>query len=663
MANRIPSEIIFGDGDIILQRGSLVSTISVTNQGNRVIRVSSHCDLAEVNPALYLGLAREQLRHFRFNIPANTVLSFLPGETRQVPVTIHRGGAVPGPGVNNISNTSAEQTLSRETYARLYGPTSGDKVRLGDTDIWFMIEWDLTSGSRLSDQGNFYGDEASAGLGKGIRDSIMMSGRSAQQVPDAVITNVILIDHHGIRKADIAIRDGRIQAIGKAGNPDIQSNITIPIGTSTKIVAGEGLIATPGGVDIHTDFSKPQQLADALMSGITTLFGGEGNEAIAPDIVSDILLHTDSLPLNLGIVRRGNHSGRIDEQVSLALMDEMTDFGVVSLDINAYAGVSLNALHSAMMSMQNNLGAAVCLSSDSLNERFNVDCLIWHSEFFSAETGITAISIDTAGGSIPDGITLADSELIISSSYASELPYTANSYTDIKSLYPYGSGTFGELYKHANLLKAQTVLQHQGVLPVVTSGENGERVAQMITRCWQSADLMKRMAAPLQEQGIADNFLIQRYIAKYTINPALCMGVADDVGSLDEGKLADIILWQPALFGVQCEMVIKSGIPINVNEEYRSQPLDFYDDFGLSAASQSLVFIRDDGREDINRSMLTKTLAKVSQQNSLKTDMIFNDVVKEITVNLETAKVAAMGEELGYDEYQTLPLALNFSLF
>jgi urease subunit alpha len=567
-------------------------------------------------------------------------------------------------------------TINRRAYTSMYGPTTGDKVRLADSELIIEIERDHT----------IYGEEVKFGGGKVIRDGMGQSQRSrAEAAVDTVITNAVILDHSGVVKADVGLKGGRIAAIGKAGNPDIQPGVTIIIGPGTEIIAGEGKILTPGGIDTHVHFICPQQIEEALYSGVTTLLGGgtgpaEGTKATTctPGAWQrmTMLQSAEGLPVNLGFFGKGNAS-------KPAALVEMIEAGACGLKLHEDWGTTPAAID-CCLSVADQLDIQVTLHSDTLNESGFVETTI---AAFKGRT-IHAFHTEGAGGGhAPDIIKVAAEPNVLPSSTNPTRPFTKNTldeHLDMLMVCHHLDPripediAFAESRIRKETIAAEDILHDLGVLSMISSDSQAMgRVGEVIIRCWQTADKMRRQRGPLPEDAAGnDNFRARRYIAKYTINPAIAHGISHIVGSIEAGKLADLVLWSPAFFGVKPDLVLKAGIiaAAAIGDPNASiptpQPVHYrpmFGAFGRCLTQSSLLFVSqlsvDAGigaRYDLSRPL--ETVRNVRSGISKKS-MVLNDAMPKIEVDPETYEVRADGRLLTCEPAQVLPMAQRYFLF
>src|SRR6266702_3334411 len=570
--------------------------------------------------------------------------------------------------------------IPRRTYADLYGPTTGDRVRLADTELIVEVEKDFTVA----------GDEITFGGGKVIRDGMGQSSRALRKGPagalDLVITNALIVDHWGIVKADIGIRDGRIVKIGKAGNPDIMAGVDpeLVVGAATEVVAGENLIVTAGAIDSHIHFISPQQVYEALSNGITTMIGGGTGPATGTNAttcspgawnIARMLQSSQAWPLNFGFLGKGNAA----TQKPLA---EQVRAGACGLKLHEDWGTTPAVIDTCLRAADN-LDVQVAIHTDTINEAGFVEDTI------AAIAGRTIHTYHTegaGGGHAPDIIRIAALPNVLPSSTNPTRPFTVNTIAEhldmlmvCHHLNPQvpEDVAFAESRIRPETIAAEDVLHDLGVLSMMSSDSQAMgRVGEVVTRTWQTAHKMKvqRGALP-QDSARNDNFRAQRYVAKYTINPAVTHGMAHQIGSIEPGKLADLVLWKPAFFGVKPEIVIKGGfIAWSVMGDSNAsiptpQPVLYrpmFGAFGKAMHSTSLTFVSRAAleREIPKRLGLEKTAVAVSHCRDIgKTDMIHNVATPDIEVDPETYEVRANGELLTCKPAKVLPLAQRYFLF
>ena len=565
-------------------------------------------------------------------------------------------------------------TISRHAYAEMFGPTVGDRVRLADTDLLIEVERDFT----------IYGEEVKFGGGKVIRDGMGQGQKTSAEVADTVITNALILDHCSIVKADIGIKNGRISAIGKAGNPDIQPGVTISIGGGTEIIAGEGMIVTAGGVDTHIHFICPQQIEEALMSGVTTMIGGGTGPATGtfattctpgPWHIHRMLQSADAFPMNLGFLGKGN--------VSLPdPLIEQIEAGAIGLKLHEDWGTTPAAIDNCL-SVADRYDVQVAIHTDTLNESGFVETT---AAAFKGRTIHTFHTEGAGGGHAPDIVKLAGLPNVLPSSTNPTRPYTINTideHLDMLMVCHHLDPSiaedvaFAESRIRRETIAAEDILHDLGALSMFSSDSQAMgRVGEVILRCWQTAHKMKQQRGALPGDGAHnDNFRAKRYIAKYTINPALAHGISHEVGSVEIGKLADLVLWKPAFFGVKPSLILKGGmiaaaamgdanasIPTPQPVHYRPM----FGAFGGALQATSLTFVSKAALSNpqVQALGLKKTLSAVKNTRNLgKKDMVHNDYAPEITVDPETYLVHADGQLLMCEPATSLPMAQRYFLF
>jgi urease subunit alpha len=565
--------------------------------------------------------------------------------------------------------------LTRAAYADMFGPTTGDRVRLADTALIVEVERDFT----------IYGEEVKFGGGKVIRDGMGQSQlTNAEGAADTVITNALIIDHWGIVKADVSLVGGRIKTIGKAGNPDIQPGVNIIIGPGTEIIAGEGKILTAGGIDAHIHFICPQQIEEALASGITTMVGGGTGPATGtaattctpgPFHLARMLQAAEAFPVNLAFCGKGNASHP-------AALEEMVRAGASSLKLHEDWGTTPAAID-CCLSVADKYDVQVMIHTDTLNESGFVENTI---AAFKGRT-IHAFHTEGAGGGhAPDIIKVAGLPNVLPSSTNPTRPYTVNTldeHLDMLMVCHHLDATipediaFAESRIRKETIAAEDILHDMGVISMISSDSQAMgRVGEVIIRTWQTAHKMKVQRGSLPGDGRADNARVKRYIAKYTINPAIAQGMAAHVGSIEPGKLADLVLWSPAFFGIKPDMVLKSGsivmaamgdanasIPTPQPVHYRQM----FGAYGRALVESSLLFVSaaalDEGIG--HRLGLSRPLVAVENTRAGigKASMIHNDATPLIEVDAETYEVRADGELLICEPADVLPMAQRYFLF
>jgi urease subunit alpha len=563
--------------------------------------------------------------------------------------------------------------MSRAAYAQMFGPTVGDKVRLADSDLIIEVEKDYT----------VYGEEVKFGGGKVIRDGMGQSQRSRSEgAVDTVITNALILDHWGIVKADIAIKDGRIAAIGKAGNPDIQSNVTIVIGPGTEVIAGEGKIVTAGGIDTHVHYICPQQIEEALYSGVTTMMGGGTGPAVGtnattctpgPWHIQRMLQAADAFPMNLGFYGKGNTS-------SPAGLIEQIEAGACGLKLHEDWGTTPSAID-CCLSVADEMDVQVLIHTDTLNESGFVDNTI---AAFKGRTIHTFHTEGAGGGHAPDIIKVCGNQNVIPSSTTPTRPYTVNTLEEALDMVMVTHHldsriaedvAFAESRIRKETIAAEDILQDIGALSIMSSDSQAMgRVGEVIIRTWQTADKMrKQFGRSAEEKGHNDNFRARRYVAKYTINPAIAQGISTYVGSIETGKLADICIWDPAFFGVKPDMVLKSGtiaaaimgdpngsIPTPQPEYYRPM----FGAFGRSLIESSVIFVSQASLDKAKISGVAKRLLAVSNTRKIgKHSMVLNDATPRMEVDPETYEVRADGRLLTCEPAKVLAMAQRYFMY
>ena len=566
-------------------------------------------------------------------------------------------------------------TISRQAYMEMYGPTTGDKVRLGDTELWIKVEDDRT----------IYGDEVKFGGGKVIRDGMGQCQRVDAEVVDVVITNALILDHWGIIKADVGIKNGRIIGIGKAGNPDVQPGVDILVGPGTEVIAGEGQILTAGGIDSHIHFICPQQVDDALMSGVTTMLGGGTGPATGTNAttctpgkwnIHRMLQAAEDLPMNIGYLGKGNAS--VAEPLR-----EQVEAGVIGLKLHEDWGTTPASIDTCL-SVAEEMDVQVAIHTDTLNESGFVEHTL------AAMKGRTIHTYHTegaGGGHAPDIIKACGESYILPSSTNPTRPYTINTvdeHLDMLMVCHHLDPSiaedvaFAESRIRRETIAAEDILHDLGAFSMIASDSQAMgRVGEVITRTWQTAHKMKvqRGLLPEDEGSDADNFRAKRYIAKYTINPAITHGISHEVGSIEIGKLADLILWSPAFFATKPSLIIKGGmiaaapmgdpnasIPTPQPVHYRPM----FASFGGARHATRMTFVSQAAANaDIASELELKSLIGIAKncRNIKKSDMILNDYQPDIHVDSQTYEVFADGELLTCEPATELPLAQRYFLF
>ena len=565
--------------------------------------------------------------------------------------------------------------IDRATYADMYGPTTGDKVRLADTELIIEVEKDLT----------IYGEEVKFGGGKVIRDGMGQSQATrAEGAVDTVITNALIVDHTGIYKADVGLKDGSIVAIGKAGNPDTQPGVTIVIGPSTEAIAGEGRILTAGAMDAHIHFIAPQQIEEALMSGVTTMLGGGTGPAhgtLATTCtgawhIGRMIESFDAFPMNLGLAGKGNAS-------LAAPLEEMILAGACALKLHEDWGSTPAAIDNCL-TVADRFDVQVMIHTDTLNESGFVEDTI---AAFKGRTIHAYHTEGAGGGHAPDIIKVAGLPNVIPSSTNPTRPYTQNTiaeHLDMLMVCHHLSPAipedvaFAESRIRKETIAAEDILHDLGAFSIISSDSQAMgRVGEVLIRCWQTADKMKRQRGRLPEEtGGNDNFRVKRYIAKYTMNPAIAHGLSRHIGSVEVGKRADLVLWHPAFFGVKPELVLLGGtiaaapmgdpnasIPTPQPMHYRPM----FGAFGKSPARSSVTFVSQAAHDHGLQQRLGVDKPTLPVENTRggigKAAMIHNSATPHIEVDPETYEVRADGELLTCDPATVLPMAQRYFLF
>ena len=577
--------------------------------------------------------------------------------------------------------------IDRRAYADMYGPTVGDRIRLGDTELWIEVERDHA----------LYGEEVKFGGGKVIRDGMGQSQRTqAEGAVDTVITNALIVDHWGIVKADIGIKDGRIAGIGKAGNPDIQPGVNIIIGPGTEAIAGEGLIATAGGIDSHIHFICPQQIEEALMSGVTTMLGGGTGPATGTNATTctpgpwnlrRMLQAAEGLPVNLGFLGKGNASRP-------AALEEQLETGAMGLKLHEDWGTTPAAIDNCL-DVAERYDVQVAIHTDTLNESGFVEDTL---AAFKDRAIHTYHTEGAGGGHAPDIIRACGEPNVLPSSTNPTRPYTVNTVDEhldmLMVCHHLDPGipedvAFADSRIRRETIAAEDILHDLGAFSMISSDSQAMgRVGEVITRTWQTAHKMKVQRGylpppspptplPQAEEGSerTDNFRVKRYIAKYTINPAITHGIGHLVGSLEVGKLADIVLWQPAFFGVKPSLIVKGGFIVaapmgDANASIPTpQPVHYrpmFGAFGGALAATCLTFV---SKAALNSGVLdalglNRMLAAVRNTRAIgKRDLIHNDYLPRVEVDPQTYEVRADGVLLTCEPAKVLPLAQRYFLF
>ena len=565
-------------------------------------------------------------------------------------------------------------SMSRQAYAEMFGPTTGDKLRLADTELWIEVEKDFTT----------YGDEVKFGGGKVIRDGMGQSQAVSSEVADVVITNALIIDHWGIVKADIGIKNGRIAAIGKAGNPDVQDGVDIVIGPGTDVIGGEGRIITAGGIDAHIHFICPQQIEEALSSGITTMLGGgtgpsTGTNATTctpgPWNIHRMLEAAEAFPMNLGFMGKGNAS------LPDALHEQLVA-GAMGLKLHEDWGTTPATIRNCLNIAEEH-DIQVAIHTDTLNESGFVEDTI---AAFEGRTIHTYHTEGAGGGHAPDIIRACGLDNVLPSSTNPTRPYTVNTIDEhldmLMVCHHLDAGiaedvAFAESRIRRETIAAEDILHDLGAFSMISSDSQAMgRVGEVITRTWQTAHKMKVQRGPMKGDSTDnDNNRVKRYVAKYTINPAITHGIAHEVGSVETGKLADLVLWSPAFFGVKPALVIKGGMiahammgdanaSIPTPQPVHSRPM--FGSFGKALTSTSMSFVSAAAMSAgvAEQLGLQKMIGVVKNcRNIKKQDLIHNNYTPHIEVDSQTYEVRADGELLTCEPATVLPMAQRYFLF
>jgi urease subunit alpha len=564
--------------------------------------------------------------------------------------------------------------ISRQAYAEMFGPTTGDRVRLADTELWIEVEKDYT----------VPGEEVKFGGGKVIRDGMGQGQKLAKDVADTVITNALIVDAvQGIIKADIGFKNGFISAIGKAGNPDVQPGVTIPIGAGTEIIAGEGMIVTAGGIDTHIHFICPQQIEEALMSGVTTMIGGGTGPATGtfattctpgPWHIHAMLSAADAFPMNLGFLGKGNASlpGPLKEQVAA---------GAMGLKLHEDWGTTPAAIDNCL-TVADEMDVQVAIHTDTLNESGFVEATL---AAFKGRTIHTFHTEGAGGGHAPDIIKAAGLPNVLPSSTNPTMPFTVNTideHLDMLMVCHHldpaiaEDVAFAESRIRRETIAAEDILHDLGAFSMMSSDSQAMgRVGEVLIRTWQTAHKMKLQRGALKEDTVRnDNQRVKRYIAKYTINPAITHGIGHVVGSIEPGKLADLVLWKPAFFGVKPSLILKGGMiaAAAMGDPNASiptpQPVHYRPMFGSfgGGLKTSLTFVSQAALKNpaVQSLGLSKRLEPVRNCRKVtKADMLHNSATPVIEVDTETYAVRADGELLICESAKVLPMAQRYFLF
>ncbi|KAI6123306.1 urease [Pisolithus thermaeus] len=708
LSESLPGAIVAKKERIVINRGRERIRLRVTNNGDRPIQVGSHYHFVETNKAL--AFDRVKARHKRLDIPAGTAVRFEPGDTKTVTLCSIAGEKCPKGG-NNITALFARHLVSshaepvvdtkrlmgfthvpepdaplvysdsdmgREEYISMFGPTVGDRVRLGDTSLWIRIEKDSA----------VYGEEVKFGGGKTIRDGMGQMTGCAKAL-DLVITNAVIVDWSGIYKADIGVRGGIIVGIGKAGNPDMMHGITdscLVIGSATDVIAGEKLIVTAGAIDAHVHYICPQQVTEALASGTTTMIGGgtgpsAGTNATtctsSPFYIQHMLAATDGLPMNFAFTGKGNDS-------NIAAMEDVVKAGAAGLKLHEDWG-STPAAIKACLDVADLYDVQVNIHTDTLNESGFVESTI---EAFGGRTIHTYHTEGAGGGHAPDIIVVCGLNNVLPSSTNPTRPYATNTldeHLDMLMVCHHLDKSipedlaFAESRIRAETVAAEDVLHDMGAISMISSDSQAMgRVGEVVTRTWRTASKLRSLKGPLTELGDTDecdNGRVKRYIAKYTINPAITHGIDSYVGSVEVGKIADLVLWKPENFGAKPEMILKSGViawaqmgdanaSIPTVQPTYGRPM--WGSLPGSAAHNSYAFV---SKHSVDYGViasygLRKRFAAVKNCRSVKKkDMKLNNAMPKMSVDPESYEVRADGVLADVEPAKTVALAREYNFF
>lgn len=687
-----PGGLLLGELDVGLNAGLPVTELTVVNAADRPVQVGSHYHFAEANPGLEFD--RAAARGQRLNIPAGTAVRFEPGipmRVRLVPLggrrEVHglRGetagpldadaGSVAPASVDGAGGAAA-LTVTRRRYADLYGPTAGDRVRLADTGLLIEVERDLCAG----------GDEAVFGGGKVIRESMGQSRASrADGTPDTVITGAVVLDHWGVVKADVGIRDGRITALGKAGNPETMPGVhpDLVIGPETEVISGNGKILTAGGIDAHVHFIAPGIAEEALASGITTLVGGgtgpaEGTKAttITPGSwhLARMFEAFEQYPVNIGLLGKGN-------TVSQESMRAQLRAGALGFKIHEDWGATPAAID-ACLRVCDQSGAQLAIHTDTLNEAGFVGSTL----DAIAGRGVHAYHTEGAGGGhAPDIITVVSELNVLPSSTNPTRPHTRNTvdeHLDMLMVCHHLSPNvpedlaFAESRIRPSTIAAEDVLHDLGAISIISSDSQAMgRVGEVILRTWQTAHVMKRRHGALPGDGRADNLRARRYVAKYTINPAVAQGLDGEIGSVEAGKLADLVLWTPAFFGVKPDLVVKGGqiawaqmgdANASIPTPQPVLPRPMFGGIGRAPAALAVNFVTQWALDAALPDRLGLGRAFVAAANTrgvTKDAMHENTARPHVTVDPDTFTVRIDGDVVEPAPAAELPMAQRYFLF
>ncbi len=563
--------------------------------------------------------------------------------------------------------------ISRQAYAEMFGPTTGDRVRLADTELWIQVEKDFT----------IPGEEVKFGGGKVIRDGMGQSQRVSAETADTIVTNALIVDHWGIVKADVGLKGGRIWRVGKGGNPDIQPGVTIPIGPGTEVIAGEGMILTAGGIDSHIHFICPQQIEEALMSGVTTMIGGGTGPATGtaattctpgPWHMHSMLASADAFPMNLGFLGKGNAS-------QPAALREQVKAGAIGLKLHEDWGTTPAAID-CCLSVADEMDVQVAIHTDTLNESGFVEASV---AAFKGRTIHTYHTEGAGGGHAPDIIKVAALPNVLPSSTNPTRPYTVNTIAEHLDMLMVchhldpaiaEDVAFAESRIRKETIAAEDILHDLGAFSMMSSDSQAMgRVGEVVIRTWQTAHKMKVQRGSLKgDPKTHDNARVKRYVAKYTINPAIAHGVSHAVGSIEAGKIADLVLWKPAFFGVKPSLILKGGMiaAAAMGDPNASiptpQPVHYRPMFGSfgGALRTSVTFVSQAAlsNPEVRGLGLRKPLEPVRKTRGIgKKDMVHNAWQPKLEVDPETYEVRADGELLTCEPAKILPMAQRYFLF
>ncbi|KAI9060990.1 urease [Trametes sanguinea] len=701
-----PGAIVTRQDRIRINHGRKRIRLRVTNNGDRPIQIGSHYHFIETNPAL--AFDRNQAYGKRLDIPAGTAVRFEPGDSKTVTLCeiagakIITGGNRLATGVVDVSKTdeivfnlvqkgfghvpepgalevSEDTDIGRDAYVAMFGPTVGDRVRLGDTALWIEVERDET----------VYGDEVKFGGGKTVREGMgQATNRPASETLDLVVTNALIVDWSGIYKADIGIKNGVIAGIGKAGNPDVMAGVDprLVVGSATEVIAGEKLIVTAGAVDAHVHYICPQQVTEALASGTTTMIGGgtgpsAGTNATtctpSPFYMRHMLAAMDSLPMNFAITGKGNDSGP-------NALEDIVKAGAAGLKLHEDWGSTPSAIVTAL-DVGDKYDVQVNIHTDTLNESGFVESTI---AAFGNRTIHTYHTEGAGGGHAPDIIVVCGQDNVLPSSTNPTRPYTGNTldeHLDMLMVCHHLDKSipedlaFAESRIRAETVAAEDVLHDTGAISMISSDSQAMgRVGEVVSRTWRTASKMREFRGPLTALGDFeghDNGRVKRYISKYTVNPAITHGISHLVGQVAVGTLADLVLWKPENFGAKPEMVLKSGViawaqmgdanaSIPTVQPFIGRPM--WGSHAASAALNSVSFVSEVSISSgvIASYGLRKRFEAVRNCRSVtKKDMKWNDTTPKMTVDPESYEVRADGELADIEPAERLPLARYYNVF